>query len=174
MSAFPAFRWLFLLLCLPLVLVSSLGCRSPFPFKTSDAYRVEEVALLKITAENIMDLEKAKDYASIYNEYASRDYKKRVPKRKFLKLTHCVEVHMGEVLGHDVAKLNFNRTRKGKHISDQLNLSVYRKNGTITERYTLIDEGLGFRITGFRWVSDNEPFAQCMKKINQTSRGKKG
>ncbi len=148
-----------------LLLVLLTGCISGFQ-TAGDAYREEEVALLRIMADNIIDLEKKKDYTALYSDYASRGYKQRVSERRFLKLTHCVETHMGEVLGHNVAKVDFKRENKNNRMEDLLTLEVYRKHEAVTERYVLVDEGVGFRIDSFRWLSDNnEPFKVCMKKI---------
>lgn len=86
------------------------GCRDA-QAPDAQGYREDERALLQIAAENLVELEIKKDYATLYDQYASKAFKQRVPARYFLKLTNCVETHLGAFLSYDRKSLRFKRER---------------------------------------------------------------
>ena len=153
-------------------LLVQTGCHLFSNGGTKDAagYREDERALIEIGTQTILDLEKAKDYAAIYDTKASRDYRSRVSKERFLSLTHCVETHLGDWQQRN-SKIEPTRHqlsgKKGTFV-DRVELKIERSKARITERFEFIDDGLGYRVNTFRWLADNNDFAQCLQSIGQT------
>ncbi len=148
------------------------ACGQPagnFDGSPDSGYGEEEIGLLRLTARQIVQLEKNRDYKTLYREYASKDFKQRVDLRKFLKLANCTETHLGGVQSYDRSSLKFVRKREGDRTVELLDLAVDRANGRITERFVFVREGLGFKVQSFRWLSTNTAFLGCLESV---SRGK--
>ncbi|MBK8189311.1 MAG: hypothetical protein IPK79_02570 [Vampirovibrionales bacterium] len=143
------------------------GCRDA-QAPDAQGYREDERALLQIAAENLVELEIKKDYATLYDQYASKAFKQRVPARYFLKLTNCVETHLGAFLSYDRKSLRFKRERVGAATRDALNLRVFRDNGLLAEQFVFTPEGLSYKIDAFRWLSQRAEFLDCVSRLSQT------
>lgn len=155
------------------VLFTACGGAEAPDGQPDSGYGEEEIGLLRLTARQIVKLEKDKDYRTIYRDYASRGFKERVDLRKFLKLANCTETHLGGFQSFDSSSLKFIRKAENGQPVELLNLEVERANGRVTERFIFEREGLGFKVKSFRWLSTNPAFLRCLESIsrNETPSG---
>ncbi|HEY9745790.1 MAG TPA: hypothetical protein V6C99_06190 [Oculatellaceae cyanobacterium] len=128
------------------------------------AYRLDELALLQMAADDILNLERKKQYGTIYDEYTSRDFRKNVSRRRFLIMSNCVETYLGELQEFDSNDLSFNRhTLPGyKQPLDVLTRHVQRKRGFVDEQLSFISTGFNFKLNGLYWISKDKMFLQCI------------
>lgn len=156
-----------------LLVLLAISCSSS-PLKsgshTDSSYSEEELGLLKLATQQIIQLETAKDYKTLYREYASKGFKQRVDLRKFLKLANCTETHLGDFQGFKSDSVKFIRRTEGGRPVELLNLEVERAQGPITERFVFEQEGLGFKVKSFRWLSTNPDFLHCLESLSRNEK----
>jgi hypothetical protein len=161
------------ILCfMALSLVGLTGCHSDRvsvdpkdPDSPQYAYRLDELALLHMAADDVQEKERKKQYGQIYDEYGSDDFKKGVSRRRFLIMSNCVENYLGGLDEFDTNDLGFRReTVKGssKQTLDVLNRKVQRIQGTIEEQMVFISNGLNFKLNGLYWIAKDKAFLQCI------------
>jgi hypothetical protein len=163
------------------------GCRSDHisvnpkdPKSPQFAYRLDELALLQMAADDIMDLERKKQYGRIYDDYASRGFKRMVSRRHFLIMSNCVETHLGALQEFDINEIGFRREvlkeQPGAPL-DVLNRRATRAKGTIDEQLVFIADGVNFKLNGLYWVAKDKQFLECIRNSSQleaTTRPPKG
>ncbi len=138
------------------------------------AYRLDELALLQMTADDIMTLERAKNYGQIYDKYASADLQQSLSRRRFLIQANCVETQLGAMLEYDRNQLAFNRESRpvpGSRqpiVVDVLNRRVQRVMSGLTEQFIFVREGLNFHLKALNWQSKDKSFMQCVADSPQT------
>src|SRR6476659_6893625 len=71
------------------------------------AYRLDELALLHMTADDVQEKERKKQYGQIYDQYGSDDFKQAISRRRFLIMSNCVENFLGGVEEFDTNDLGF-------------------------------------------------------------------
>jgi len=119
-------------------------------------------------ADDIQELERKKQYATIYDDYASQDFKNSLSRRRFLIITNCVETYLGGVdaEGYDPHDLGFRRENLKKTTAsylDVLNRKVHRVlGGLVDEQMVFVPDGLNFRLNGLYWISKDKQFLQCV------------
>jgi hypothetical protein len=131
------------------------------------AYRKDELALLSLMADDIQELERKKQYATIYDDYTSQDFKNSISRRRFLIITNCVETYLGgmDSDGYDPHDLGFRRENvKGSQngFLDVLNRKVHRIMGVIDEQMVFVPHNLNFKLNGLYWISKDKQFLQCV------------
>lgn len=139
------------------------------PRSPQHEYRRDEIALLKLTADNIFRLEKQKAYSEIYDEYTSTGFRERIGRRNFMKMANCVETHLGGIVDMDERDYGFTRgTRNGQQV-DKLIRNVLRSGENIREEILLTEEAVEYKLAGIYWHAKNKGFAACMKAIGPSS-----
>jgi len=130
------------------------------------AYRLDELALLQMAADDIHEMERRKQYGQIYDEYGSDGFKKNVSRRRFLIMSNCVETHLGGIEEFNPNELGFRRKFVGgensKNFLDVLNRKVIRIQGSIEEQLVFVPNGLNFRLNGLYWIAKDKQFLQCI------------
>ncbi len=134
-------------------------------------YRKDEVALLALATDTVMEMEQQKKYAEIYQQYGSNEFKRLVSRRTFLKMSHCVETHLGEITEFDRSDLGFNRNINNGQKLDKITRRVHRSSATVEEQLILVFEGLDVKLNGIFWISDHKNFIQCMQDITKQPKG---
>lgn len=132
------------------------------------AYRQDELALLSLMADDVQELERKKQYATIYDDYTSPEFKTSTSRRRFLIITNCVETFLGgmDSDGYDPHDLGFRRESlkgsAGVHFLDVLNRKVHRMMGLVDEQLVFVPDGLNFKLNGLYWISKDKQFLQCV------------
>lgn len=145
----------------------AVGCGGGSATEDS-GYREEERALLQIAADSVVELELKKDYATLYDTHTSKAFQRRMPPRDFLRLTNCVETHLGGFLSYDRKSLAFRRQRPrhpGGVPHDRLRLRVFRETGLMVEDMVFVPEGLSFKLESLRWLSPRTEFLDCVRSL---------
>jgi hypothetical protein len=153
------------------------GCRSDHisvnpkdPKSPQFAYRLDELALLQMAADDIMDLERKKQYGRIYDDYASHGFKRMVSRRHFLVMSNCVETHLGALQEFDINEIGFRREvlkeQPGAPL-DVLNRRATRAKGTIDEQLVFIADGVNFKLNGLYWIAKDKQFLECIRNSSQ-------
>ena len=134
------------------------------------AYRLDELAMLRLAADNIQDLERKRQYTTIYNEYASDAFKKSVDRRLFLIMSNCVETHLGGLQEFDINQIGFRREtpkdaagRGGSSPLDVLNRQVLRARGSIEEQMVFVWSGFNFKLNSLYWITKDKQFLECIR-----------
>ena len=164
-------------LLLLLLLGGASGCRSDRvsvdkkdPNAPQHEYRKDELALLQMVADDIQELERKKQYGTIYDDYASEAFRKGIGRRQFMIMANCVESFLGDLEEYDRNDIGFNRQfSKGKDKSgspyvDVLNRKVQRALGSIEEQLVFSPNGLGFKLNGLYWIAKDKAFIACMRQ----------
>jgi hypothetical protein len=126
------------------------------------AYRLDELALLQMATDDILNLERKKQYGVIYDEYTSSEFQKNVSRRRFLIMSNCVETYLGGLQEFDSNDLGFARkTLKGQTM-DTLTRKVQRERGKAEEHLVFIPSGFNFKLNGLYWISKDKIFLQCI------------
>lgn len=176
MSPLP--RKLAVLLPLSLMLAGSLllsGCRSDRvtvdpkdPHSPQFAYRMDELALLQMAADDIQNLEKQKQYSRIYEDYTSPEFQQNVSRRRFLIMANCVEDNLGGLQEYDRTDLSFHREKsKSPSPLDVLNRKVTREHGTVEEQMVFIGNGFNFKLNSLYWITKDKLFLECIANSAQ-------
>jgi hypothetical protein len=134
------------------------------------AYRQDQMALLGMMADDIQELERKKQYATIYDDYSSEDFKKGISRRRFLVISNCVETYLGGLEEYDPHDLGFRREmlKNGPNkFLDVLNRKVRRMLGPIDEQMVFIPSDLNFKLNGLYWIAKDKQFLQCVAESPQ-------
>lgn len=139
------------------------------------AYRLDELALLEMLADDIQEMERKKQYGKIYDDYASQDFKSSVSRRMFLIMANCVEKHLGGLQEFNPNERGFRRQSLQKNgkgsvsggFLDLLNRKVERTKGTIEEQLIFIPYRLNFKLNGLYWISKDKQFLECVAQSTQ-------
>jgi hypothetical protein len=128
------------------------------------AYRLDELALLQMAADDIFNLERKKQYGTIYDEYTSPDFKKSVSRRRFLIMSNCVETYLGGLQEFDSNDLGFVRQHQARqrHPFDILTRKIQREKAKVDEQLVFIPSGFNFKLNGLYWISKDKTFLQCI------------
>lgn len=160
------FTLLVLLVCL------AAGCRSHVisvnpddPRSPQHPYRKAELALLELAAEDVFSLEKSKDYGVIYDRYTTREFRRKINRRGFLKMTHCVESFLGEVERVDAGDRGFTRKTLENRTVDTITRSVWRTETEVEEELLFEFNGAEYQLSGLYWHADNKRFHNCMAEV---------
>lgn len=168
------------LLALLFLSLGLAGCRSDRvsvdkndPYSPKYAYRKDELALLQMSADDIQELERRKQYGTIYDDYASQLFRKNIGRRQFLIMANCVESFLGDLEEYDRNDIGFRREdskdksgqgKDGQSFVDVLNRKVQRSLGSIEEQMVFIPDGLGFKLNGLYWISKDKLFLRCIRE----------
>lgn len=159
--------------------LSLAGCRSDRvnvnakdPDSPQFAYRLDELALLQMAADDIQELERKKQYGQIYDNFASDNFKAGVSRRRFMIMANCVETNLGGLQEFDRNDIGFRRewvkaAKGGQYPLDVLNRLIQRDRGTVEEQLIFITSGFNFKLNGLYWISKDEPFLQCIANSPQ-------
>lgn len=136
------------------------------------AYRLDELALLQMNADDVQELERKKQYGKLYDQYASDAFKQGVTRRRFLIMSNCVESFLGDLQEYDRNDVGFHREQlkeKGQQYGfiDVLNRKVQRSLGSIEEQLVFAPLGLNFKLNGLYWISKDKQFLQCIAESPQ-------
>ncbi len=134
------------------------------------AYRQDQLALLSMLADDIQDLERKKQYATIYDDYTSQEFKTGISRRRFLVISNCVETYLGGLEEYDPHDLGFRREMlKTGHdqFLDVLNRKVKRIMGPIDEQMVFVPDDLNFKLNGLYWIAKDKLFLQCVAESPQ-------
>lgn len=134
------------------------------------AYRQDQMALLSMMADDIQELERKKQYSTIYDDYTSQEFKSGITRRRFLIISNCVETYLGGLEEYDPHDLGFRREMlkdgHGKFL-DVLNRKVKRMLGQIDEQMVFIPHDLNFKLNGLYWIAKDKQFLQCVAESPQ-------
>jgi hypothetical protein len=131
-------------------------------------YREDEGILLKLTATDILEMERNKKYGQIYDEYTSQPLKKSLSRRDFLRMTHCLEQTVGEVITYKKNELAFDRKRVKNQNYDFTSVNMLRSGGNLREEMLFVLEGVDFKLNSIYWSSDRKDYLGCMRHIART------
>ena len=134
------------------------------------AYRQDQLALLSMLADDIQDLERKKQYTTIYDDYTSQEFKAGISRRRFLIISNCVETYLGGLEEYDPHDLGFRREMlKTGHdqFLDVLNRKVKRIMGSIDEQMVFVPSDLNFKLNGLYWIAKDKQFLQCVAESPQ-------
>lgn len=128
------------------------------------AYRLDELALLQMAADDIQDLERKKEYGKIYDDYGSDELKNSISRRRFLIISNCVENDLGDMLEFDSTNLGFRRETlpHGKTPLDTLTRKVERTQEVINEQLVFINTGINFKLNSIYWIARDKQFLECV------------
>lgn len=128
------------------------------------AYRLDELALLQMAADDVLNLERKKQYGAIYDGYASPEFQKSVSRRRFLIMSNCVETYLGGLQEFDSNDLGFDRKHQPGHKQplDILTRKVQREKGKLDEQLVFVPSGFNFKLNGLYWISKDKTFLQCI------------
>lgn len=130
------------------------------------SYRLDELALLQMAADDIQEMERRKQYGQIYDEYGSDGFKKNVSRRRFLIMSNCVETYLGGIEEINPNELGFRRkfvgSKNAQSFLDVLNRNVLRIQGNIEEQLVFVPNGLNFKLNGLYWIAKDKQFLQCI------------
>lgn len=130
------------------------------------AYRLDELALLRLIADDVFSSERNKQYAYIYKTLASKTFQEKKSLRRFLQEANCVETHLGEIDTFDPNENGFSRKQKNEETLDYLTRRVSRTQETLEEELVLESKGLQFKLRDLIWHSTNPNFLSCtLEKI---------
>jgi hypothetical protein len=166
---------------LAISLIGLTGCRSDRvnvdpkdPDSPKYAYRLDELALLQMVADDIMELERKKDYGTIYENFASDGFKQGVSHRQFLIMANCVETNLGGLQEFNANEISFRRefVKQGAQQQplDVLNRHVQRIFGRIEEQLVFVPNGVNFKLNGLYWIAKDKQFLQCIADSAQVER----
>jgi len=144
-----------------------VSVNSKDPQSPQYAYRQDELALLSLMADDIQELERKKQYATIYDDYSSQEFKNSISRRRFLIISNCVESYLGgmDPDGYDPHDLGFRRENikgAGANYLDVLNRKVHRMMGLVDEQMVFVPHDLNFKLNGLYWISKDKQFLQCV------------
>ncbi len=159
-----------------LLVLGLSGCRNDRvdvnkkdPDSPQYAYRKDELALLQMSADDIQELERKKQYGTIYDDYASEAFKQGVGRRRFMIMSNCVESFLGDVEEYDRNDIGFRRdylkdkrNKPTQNYVDVLNRKVQRTLGSIEEQMVFVPNGLSFKLNGLYWIAKDKHFLQCI------------
>lgn len=162
-----------LLLLLAGSLIGLSACRndrvsvnSKDPNSPQYEYRLDELALLQMAADDIQEMERKKQYGQIYDTYGSDGFKKNVSRRRFLIMSNCVETYLGGIEEFNPNEIGFRRkflkAQTTTDFLDVLNRKIQRFQGTIEEQLVFVPVGLNFKLNGLYWIAKDKVFLQCI------------
>jgi hypothetical protein len=128
------------------------------------AYRLDELALLQLLADDVFSSEREKQYAYIYDHLASPTFQKEKSRRDFLREANCVEVHLGALDTFNPNEKGFSRKKHGKETLDYLTRTIERSQETIPEELVIEPQGLQFQLRHIIWRSSNINFLNCLSQ----------
>lgn len=182
----PAFAWtrtvLLGIMILPAILVFN-GCKSKLdevaekPIPVSPNYREDEQIRLQLFVEDVLQLEKNKQYGTLYDRYTSWVFKESISRRNFLRVSQCVEESLGELKDYDRKNWVFQKksvqlasTKKPPVQPPQLvhliERKVTRAKATLMERFSIVDSGMEYQLSGLYWMTKKNDFLTCVKNLN--------
>lgn len=131
------------------------------------AYRLDELALLQMSADDIQELERQKRYGKIYDDFAGSDFKAGTSRRRFLIMANCVETYLGGVQEFDRGNTGFKRSfvrisSKKRRAMDILRREVQRDHGPIVEQLVFTGNGINFKLNSIYWFARDKSFLQCI------------
>lgn len=151
--------------CAILAFLTMMGCHNRGA--VVESYRPDELALLKLATEDALNLERQKDYGTLYDAQTSSGFRQRVDRRHFLMMSGCVEDYLGGVVAYSHNMEGFKRRRSGKLLLDEITLKVERGDDTISERFVFTGDGSKFRLHGLQWAAESPRFLKCMEAVTQ-------
>lgn len=142
------------------------GCQgSPRKEEPPTPYREDEQLRLKLFVEDIFELEKSKQYGRLYDKYTSPAFQKTVSRRNFLRLSQCVETHLGELVDYERKDWQFHKKTAKGTVFHSIRLPVVRSSANITEQLTMTTDGLDYRLTGLYWLTKHKAYADCIRQL---------
>ena len=133
------------------------------------AYRHDQLALLTLTTDDILTLEKEKQYSRIFDHYASTQLKHTLGRRRFMKISNCVETHLGGLTSYDSNNLGFQRTIENGKPYDYIVKETERSEGSTTEKLIFVSEGVDFKLYGLSWETENRHFLSCLQDARKAA-----
>lgn len=150
---------------------------SPVPF------RLDEQARLLLHMDNLLELEKQKAYASIYDQYAHPTFRATISRNTFIALGHCAETHLGPLEGYHRPSVLLQRhttTPQEKpppqaqppvatttQPVDEVTVRVNRQAEPVWERGVFIPVGVDYQLVGYYWSAQYPPFQHCIQQVLQ-------
>jgi hypothetical protein len=141
---------------------------SAAPTEPAPTYREDEKILLNLITTDILELERKKNYGRIYDNYGSRTFKASISRRDFLRMSHCLENTLGDLVDYDRRNWTFQRSKVKNAIYDSTARPVVRSGGNLTEEIIYVQEGVDFKLNALYWTSNRKDFLACMQTIAQT------
>jgi hypothetical protein len=130
-----------------------------------NGYRPDEVALMELTTQNILDLQKAGAFTTIYRKYASPSFQQHIRLDQFQQLSDCVVNHLGPTQSANIGTMQIQHiTTNGAHHGYELvKLRVNHASGPVEVEIGYVRDGLDYRIQRWDWLSRNAEFHNCIK-----------
>lgn len=145
------------------------GCQSnqstPNNLPPEEPYREDEQIRLKLFVEDLFQLEKSKQYGKLYDKYTSPAFQKSVSRRNFMRLSQCVETHLGELVDYERKKWQFQRKSSKGQVFHSIRLPVVRSSANLTEQFTMTADGLDYRLTGLYWLTKHKSYSDCIQQL---------
>jgi hypothetical protein len=132
------------------------------------AYRLDELALLQMAADDIQELERQKRYGQIYDDFAGPEFKAGTSRRRFLIMANCVETYLGGVQEFDRGNTGFKRSfvktaaSKKRRTMDILRREAQRDHGPVAEQLVFTGNGVNFKLNSLYWFARDKSFLQCI------------
>lgn len=133
-----------------------------------NSYREDERIMLRLVTQDILELEKKKEYSKVYEHYGSQDFKRNVSRRDFLRMTNCLEKTLGEINDFNRNDWKFIRQKANAKIYDTTRRPVLRSGGNLDEVITYVLEGVDFKLNAIYWSSDRKDYLACMRTVAKT------
>lgn len=113
----------------------------------------------------LMELERQGQYGHLYDELGGEALHQTVPRGRFLKITQCVEHHLGEVVGFSRNQLQFSQRQFNNQVVEVVSWPVNRQGAHAKEQALFVEEGLRYRLMGLFWGSKHPGFSACVSRV---------
>jgi hypothetical protein len=165
------------------VVLGFSGCKSKLdevaekPIPVSPNYREDEQIRLQLFVEDVLQLEKTKQYGALYDRYTSWVFKESISRRNFLRVSQCVEESLGELKDYDRKNWVFQKKSvplgstkqppvQPPQIVHLIERKVTRSKATLMERFSIASNGLEYQLSGLYWMTKKNDFLTCVKNLN--------
>jgi len=124
-------------------------------------------ALLSLNSYEVFDLEKAKDYTTLYREHFGKVLKATITEEDFLARANCLENYLGGVHYYE-QDLKMSEKQEPKRRFFQVKTEVSREFGTVHEQLDFVREGIRFKLLRLHWDTNNKNFLFCLRDLTAT------
>ncbi len=161
------------------------GCKSKLdqvadkPIPVSPNYREDEQIRLQLFVEDVLQLEKNKQYSALYDRYTAPVFKKSISRRNFLRVSQCVEESLGGVQDYHRKNWVFQKKNMASILASSkqpptqppqvvhlIERKVTRSKATLMERFSIVGNGLEYQLSGLYWMTKKNDFLTCVKNLN--------
>lgn len=154
----------FVALVVLLALLYIFACRSSY--QAIDGINEDTRSLLTLTTYNVLDLEKEKDYSSIYRQHFSNVLKTAFSEADFLKRANCLEKSLGDI-DYYTKELTIQNHSDAPQPYYEVSTTETRQGTSLQVKLRFIQEGINFNLLQVHWDTENKAMLNCLRKLSR-------